>query len=354
MLEMTVDGGIKEDDYIGIVWKQGNKYSVFWGFFDKENLKNGTLYFGPMHGADATLDISNMTFVVGRDNAPLTTYIRFYSVDDLEKEVILHANETNTPPLPTGVYIDYVLLEAQRPLKLESDILWLKNIDTNEEEYAPVSYLEPLLYDEKTIYYPIMSSFDENYALCFIEGTVDANGEFIDLGDIIETKLTVKCKETISNAKVTDSGSKTVMFELYNRFCPVLFSGTFVEEFDEGIYTYCNITELEPTFFSNCPYLKKLVIPRNIETINKSGCFSGCTSLETLVLPKKLTLIDLGRLNGCSNLKTITCHATTAPKILTSNALPQNVVVNVPKNSDYTSWENNSQIIKYNWTINYV
>ena len=73
-----------------------------------------------------------------------------------------------------------------------------------------------------------------------------------------------------------------------------------------------SVKTLSRAFFS-CSNLEEVDLPEGLEKISEYGCFSGCTQLKTITFPSTLKFIDGEMFNGCSNLKTIICKATTPP-----------------------------------------
>lgn len=73
-----------------------------------------------------------------------------------------------------------------------------------------------------------------------------------------------------------------------------------------------SVKTLSNAFFS-CSNLEEVDLPEGLEKISEYGCFSGCTQLKTITFPSTLKFIDGEMFDGCSNLKTIICKATTPP-----------------------------------------
>lgn len=65
--------------------------------------------------------------------------------------------------------------------------------------------------------------------------------------------------------------------------------------------------------FSACSILEDVDLPEGLENISGYCCFSSCTQLKTITFPSTLKFIDGEMFDGCSNLKTIICKATTPP-----------------------------------------
>ena len=121
-------------------------------------------------------------------------------------------------------------------------------------------------------------------------------------------------------------------FEPFNRFAPILLQGTEILTYHGSAFMHNTGDELLPIQFSQCPYL------------------------ESITLPKSIGHFDFTAINGCNNLKTIICQTKNAPSINSSyscNDIP-NVVVRVPKGSNYSEWEVHPYFIRNNWKIEYV
>ncbi len=91
------------------------------------------------------------------------------------------------------------------------------------------------------------------------------------------------------------------------------------------------ISRIEDYAFIANTSLTTIVLPSSLEGLGSA--FKGCTSLTSIVIPAKTNHIGATAFAGCSNLKTVTCLATTPPSIYptTFDATVQNVYV--PANS---------------------
>jgi hypothetical protein len=138
-------------------------------------------------------------------------------------------------------------------------------------------------------------------------------------------------KQTLDFIEITDS-NKTITFEPFNRFAPILLQGTDILSYHGSAFMHNIGDELFPIQFSQCPYL------------------------ESITLPKSIGNFDFTAINGCNNLKTIICQTKKAPYVdsgYSCNDIP-NVIVRVPKGGDYSQWEAHSYFIRNNWKIEYV
>ena len=137
--------------------------------------------------------------------------------------------------------------------------------------------------------------------------------------------------EDLDSIEITDE-NKTITFEPFNRFAPILLQGTDILSYHSTAFMHNTGNELLPIQFSSCPYL------------------------ESITLPKSINRFDFTAINGCNNLKTIICRTRKAPYIpleYSCNDIP-NVIVQVPKGGDYSGWEAHPYFIKNNWQIEYV
>ncbi len=68
------------------------------------------------------------------------------------------------------------------------------------------------------------------------------------------------------------------------------------------------VTEIADSAFSECYFLKKVVIPDSVKAIGRQA-FSACSVLEEVDMPAELEAIDAGIFDACPELKTITMPA---------------------------------------------
>ena len=197
---------------------------------------------------------------------------------------------------------------------------------------------------------------------------MDCNDERI-LGKIVQTgKYSTKYKEYT----FTTSGVQTVK---------CLFKTNVITHniFQSCDYHYARIggktQKVDYSAFLTCG-LKELYLSEGIETID-SQAFSG-NSFTTLKLPSTLTSFDryilnscpylssivlpstmqkIGNLFGtCQRLTYIACRAKTAPTLEVADIfkkLPDNRVLVVPVDADYSTWMSSANLGGKNWSIVY-
>lgn len=347
-IEITVDGGILPTDEYGIIFPYNNEQRVFVGNFDNGAvLKDGVLTTNFISLDNSFGEVDKISFIIYRNGIGfLTTNIRYFSVDEHMEEIVIE-NKNITPndaievapdnliPLPAyGQYVVYMLIEKMDgPLNPDKDFC-LQYLNGELVGATPISEIGDALYDEKTIklyLQSIMPSDLTNLVMLFADIEFDENGESVKSFNFLDTKVTMFCKQTLDSIEITDD-NKTITFEPFNRFAPILLQGTNILSYNGSAFMHNTGNELLPIQFSSSPYLESITLPKSIDHFNFTA------------------------INGCNNLKTIICQTITAPIIVsgyTCNDIP-NVIVQVPKGGDYSEWEAHPYFIKNNWQIEYV
>ena len=111
--------------------------------------------------------------------------------------------------------------------------------------------------------------------------------------------------------------------------------------------------------FKGCSRMKEIKFKDELTTISGPS-FSGCTSLQKVTFGSGLTSVGTNSsfgtnsiFAGCTNLREITCLATTAPTLLKKSIQGienNNGVLYVPNGSDYSTWK----AILTSWTIQHI
>lgn len=347
-IEITVDGGILPTDEYGIIFPYNNEQRVFVGNFDNGAvLKDGVLTTNFISLDNSFGEVDKISFIIYRNGIGfLTTNIRYFSVDEHMEEIVIE-NKNITPndaievapdnliPFPAyGQYVEYILIEKMDgPLNPDKDFC-LQYLNGELIGAVPISEMGDVLYDEKTIklyLQSIMPSDFTNLVMLFADIEFDENGETVKSFNFLDTKVTMFCKQTLDSIEITDD-NKTITFEPFNRFAPILLQGTNILSYNSSAFMHNTGNELLPIQFSSSPYLESITLPKSIDSFNFTA------------------------INGCNNLKTIICQTITAPIIAsgyTCNDIP-NVIVQVPKGGNYSEWEAHPYFIKNNWQIEYV
>lgn len=346
-IELTVDGGILPTDSYGIIFPYNNEQIVFVGFLqDGSLLKDGVVTINFI-ALDVTMgEFEKMSMIVYRNGVGfLTTNVRCFSVDEYTEEVIENKNITpndtiekapdNLTAIPShGQYIDYMLIEKMDgPLDPDKDF-YLEYVNGELSGVVPISSLGDWLCDEKTmkIYFKTIIPPDfTNGVMLFADIELDEEGESVKSFKFLDTKITMFYKQTLDSIGIIE-GNETITFEPFNRFAPILLQGTDILTYHGSAFMHNTVNELLPIQFSSCPYL------------------------ESITLPKSIKYFDFTAINGCNNLKSIICQTKNAPSIKSGyscNDIP-NVVVRVPKGSNYSEWEAHPYFIGNNWKIEYV
>lgn len=350
IIEITTEGGVLPTDEFGVIFPYNNGQMIFVGDFTSGAiLKDGVLTTNFI-SLDKTLgEVEKVSFIVYRSGSGfLTTNIRYFSVDELTEEIVIE-NKNLTPgdtleeapdnliTFPAcGQYIDYMLLEKiDGPFNLDEDLFIAYSNGSFAGGYPVSLYTSSgFAYDEKTIILPIQGILGEEYTgqvFVFGKGEIDENGSIVNITEILDTKITMIAKQSLDSIEITDS-NKTITFEPFNRFAPILLQGTDILSYHGSAFMHNTGDKLLPIQFSQCPYL------------------------ESITLPKSIKHFSFTAINGCNNLKSIICQTKNAPSINSSyscNDIP-NVVVRVPKGSNYSEWEAHPYFIRNNWKIEYV
>jgi hypothetical protein len=102
----------------------------------------------------------------------------------------------------------------------------------------------------------------------------------------------------------------------------------------------------ESGIFADCGSLTAVTFPDPVGNspatfIIGSVSFKNCTALEQVILPDYVNRIDAAAFDGCTNLTSITCQATTPPSLGGLLEFPSTAIIYVPQGSltDYeTAW----------------
>jgi hypothetical protein len=347
-IELTVDGGILPTDEYGVIFPYNNEQIIFGGILkDGSLLKDGVVTINSIALHETMGEFKKLSMIVYRGGIGyLTTNVRYFSVDEYTEEVVENKNITpsdtveeapdNLIAIPAhGQYVDYMLIEKMDgPFNPDKDF-YLEYINGQLTGIAPISELGDWLYDEKTMklsVQTIISTDLTNAVMLFADIELDENGEIVGGVKFLDTKITMFCKNQPLDSIGVIEGNKTITFEPFNRFAPILLQGTDILTYHGSAFMHNTVNELLPIQFSSCPYL------------------------ESITLPKSIKNFDFTAINGCNNLKSIICQTKNAPSINSSyscNDIP-NVIVQVPKGGNYSEWEAHPYFIKNNWKIEYV
>lgn len=128
---------------------------------------------------------------------------------------------------------------------------------------------------------------------------------------------------------------------------PLRFKDDFLT-FDEFQY-FTNIKVIPRSFFNGCKYLKSIILPQSLTTI-ESAAFQN-TGLTKIEFPEGLETIETYAFNHCSSLTEVYCKALTPPSgitVWTFNGCDKLAYIYVPMESVEayrTNWVFNSDII---------
>ncbi|MEE0888597.1 MAG: leucine-rich repeat domain-containing protein [Bacteroidales bacterium] len=171
----------------------------------------------------------------------------------------------------------------------------------------------------------------------------------------------------VSNYKFTNTGFIT--FYLANQsyhtteasieYCDREKSGAFIipDSITSNNKTY-PITVIKGKAFYNCEDLTSIIIPNTVKIIgtagNTSGAFENCKNLKSITIGCNVEYIGKYAFRTCKKLETITCFAENAPLFgsdVFSNDANANKTINIPYNSDYSSWQSIPYLKKTNYLI---
>lgn len=352
-IEITIEGGVLPTDECGVIFPYDNQQEILVGQFNPDNtvLKDGVLTMDFTSFTSSFDNVDKVSFIIYRsDSGFLTTNIRCFSVDETTEEIIIENKNIipgdtpldvpdNLKLFPTSsLYVDYILIEKiDGPLNLDEDFIvtyYAGSFAGGGSLRIYVDYGFFLINDEKTLLMPLEGNMRDTLtgtAMIFGNCETDEGGSIVSITNFFDTKCTVVGKESVKSIEITDD-KKTITFESFNRFAPILLQGTNILTYHSRAFMHNTSNELLPTQFSSSPYL------------------------ESITLPKSIKNFDLTAINGCNNLKTIICQTRKAPDIPLSyscNDIP-NVIVQIPKGGDYSEWEAHPYFIKNNWKIEYV
>lgn len=347
IVEITTEGGVLATDEIALIFPYGNQQGIIVGQFAGPTvLKNGVLTTNFISLDNSLGEVDKVSFVIYRNSSEfLTTNVRYFSVDEITTEEIVIENKNVIPGNTIdnlnvfsvyNKYVYYLLVEKMDgPFNLDEDY-FMEYAEGSFNGAFPVSmYVDAdYLYDEKTLKLPVNIIGGNRWqGNIYMFGTceTDENGEILSVNNIFDTKVTIVAKPGLDSIEITDE-TKTITFEPFNRFAPILLQGTDILTYHSTAFMHNTGDELLPIQFSSCPYL------------------------ESITLPKSINRFDFTAINGCNNLKTIICRTRKAPSIpaeYSCNDIP-NVIVQVPKGGDYSGWEAHPYFIKNNWQIEYV
>ena len=312
---IEIDGELKDDDVFNLLCFSkgyGSKY-----FNDtctiSEGIENGYFEYinGKRNGIIITYEYTNVLnnsscfgFIsyISRNGQTLNTVNTCFAslVDKFEFEIenaTLPNNHTYT--LPQNASYSFFNISTNEAINDNTIVYMIAKANGNKNKLGSIGELksdgECFLIDNKLNFILFTGNTSSMLSAYFVN--VDENGNETPL----KTKNSYIISYNLSSLISYNSNDVDVLYDVHNRFEPVLFGNDVINLNKNSLHYVKNIYE---DVFSDCEKLSSVEIPNTVTNI-LDYAFYGCSGLKSVILGKSVESIGDRAFYNCTNLESI-------------------------------------------------